>query len=115
MNTTNITRNRRSWGLAALALILALAVMGIWAHQSVGQAEASGGTVSVQDVDGDGIVGFAELMALLQCYNQQNVGNTDCSLSDSWPETLDGTIDFNDFLMVLKFYGQEAAPPPPES
>ena len=81
-------------------------------------------TNRVQDIDGDGIVGFFELMALLQCYgrdwseatgqaSQQYVGSgdnlTDCSLCDSWPETPDGKIDFADFLMVLQYYGQAAA------
>ncbi len=130
MNATNLTRTHWSWGLAALALILALAVMGVWAHQSATPAEASGETVLVQDVNRDGKVGFAEFMAVLRCYgrdwseatgqaSQQYVGSgdtlADCSLSDSWPETPDAKINLSDFLMVLKFYGQDAAPPPSES
>lgn len=110
MNGTTIARTLWSWGLVpfALSLALAVALVVVAGHQVAEQAEAK--VLQQPDINGDGFVGMADILSLLQCYNRSaadsnNAATGDCSKSDVQG---DGKVSYSDLLIVLQYFGQKA-------
>ena len=99
VDVNTFTDNSLTPGVTYYYQITALDSSGEGARSS----EASAATFIAGDVDGDGTVGFADLLRLAQNYNASPA---------TWAQgdlNADGTVNFADLLLLAQSYGHTAA------